>query len=93
MKTLYFQWSLIDLSKHLLYAAVPAVLVAAVMVATVDATTATGVVLGVDTITLLVAGAFAVTVFPFLLFVAYILRILTVAKRTLSIEPLTLVDR
>ena len=92
VKTLYFQWALIDLSRLILYAAVPALLVAAAMVAVVDVGTFTGRTLGVDHLTLAVGGAFAVTLLPFALFVAYVLRILTLAKRTLAIGPLVLRD-
>jgi hypothetical protein len=60
------------------------------MVAVVDAGTVSGTVLGVEAIVVLVGAAFAVTLVPFLLFVVYVLRILTVAKRTLAIEPLVL---
>ncbi|GAB3692442.1 hypothetical protein [Halorubrum pallidum] len=92
IKTLYFQWALIDLSRLILYAAVPALLVAGVMLAVVDAGTFPGSTLGVDHITVVVAGAFAVTLLPFVLFVSYLLRVLTLAKRTLAIEPLILRD-
>ena len=61
VKTLYFQWTLIDLSRQILYAAVPAVVVAGVMVAVVNAGTFPGRTLGVDNIVLVVGGAFAVT--------------------------------
>ncbi|WP_435074403.1 hypothetical protein [Halorubrum sp. HHNYT27] len=90
IKTLYFQWALIDLSQMILYAAVPAVAVAGIMVGIVDAGTFPGSTLGLDHIILVVGGAFAVTLIPFMLFVSYILRILTIAKRTLAIEPLLL---
>ena len=92
IKTLYFQWALIDLSQMILYAAVPAVTVAGIMVGIVDAGTFPGRVFGIDTIILVVGGAFAVTLIPFMLLVSYLLRILTVAKRTLAIEPLILRD-
>ena len=92
VKTLYFQWVLIDLSRLILYAAVPALVVAGVMLTTVDAGTFPGRTLGVDHVTVVVAAAFAVTLFPFSLFVSYLLRILTVAKRTLAIGPLVLRD-
>ena len=92
VKTLYFQWALISLSQMILYAAVPALVVAGVMVAVVDAGTFPGSTLGFPHIALVVAGAFAVTLVPFMLFVSYILRIVTVAKRTLAIEPLILRD-
>ncbi|WP_336023328.1 hypothetical protein [Halobellus salinisoli] len=90
IKTLYFQWALINLSQMILYAAVPAVAVAGIMVAIVDVGTFPGSTLGFDHIILVVGGAFAVTLVPFMLFVSYVLRILTIAKRTLAIEPLIL---
>ena len=90
VKTLYFQWALIELSQLILYAAVPALLVAGLMVAVVDVGTVPGQTAGVDHLVLVVGGAFAITLVPFMLFVAYVLRILTVAKLTLAIEPLTL---
>nr|WP_256402003.1 hypothetical protein [Haloarchaeobius litoreus] len=90
IKTLYFQWALINLSQMILYAAVPALAVAGIMVAVVDAGTFPGSTLGLDHIILVVGGAFAVTLVPFMLFVSYVLRIVTIAKRTLAIEPLIL---
>jgi len=92
VKTLYFQWVLIDLSRLILYAAVPALIVASAMVAIVDVGTFPGSTLGVDHVTLVVGGAFAVTLIPFSLFVSYVLRVLTLAKRTLAIGPLVLRD-
>ncbi|OYR38208.1 hypothetical protein DJ82_13185 [Halorubrum sp. Ib24] len=92
VKTLYFQWALIDLSRLILYAAVPALVVAGAMVAVVDVGTFPGRTLGVDHLTLVVAGAFAVTLLPFSLFVSYVVRVLTLAKRTLAIGPLVLRD-
>jgi len=92
VKTLYFQWALIDLSRLILYAAVPALVVAGVMVGVVDSGTVPGRTLGIDHLTLAVGGAFAVTLVPFALFVAYVLRILTLAKRTLAIGPMVLRD-
>ena len=92
VKTLYFQWALIDLSRLILYAAVPALVVAGLMVAVVDAGTFPGQTLGIDHLTVAVGGAFAVVLLPFSLFVAYVFRILTLAKRTLAIGPLVLRD-
>ncbi|OTF10785.1 hypothetical protein B9G38_04990, partial [Halorubrum sp. SD612] len=92
VKTLYFQWALIDLSRLILYAAVPALVVAGTMLTVVDAGTFRGATIGVNRVTLVVAGAFAVTLFPFSLFVSYLLRVLTLAKRTLAIGPLVLRD-
>jgi len=90
VKTLYFQWALIELSQLILYAAVPALLVAGLMIAVVDVGTFPSQTAGVDNLLLVVASAYAITLVPFMLFVAYVLRILTVAKLTLAIEPLTL---
>ncbi|QWC18204.1 hypothetical protein [Halorubrum sp. 2020YC2] len=92
VKTLYFQWALIDLSRQILYAAVPALVVAGLMLAGVGAGTVPGRTLGVDHVTLVVAGAFAVTLLPFSLFVSYLLRVLTLAKRTLAVGPMVLRD-
>ena len=92
VKTLYFQWALIDLSRLILYAAVPALVVAGLTLAVVDAGTFPGRTLGLDHVTLVVGGAFAVTLLPFSLFVSYLLRVLTLAKRTLAIGPLVLRD-
>jgi hypothetical protein len=90
IKTLYFQWELIEFSQWTLYTAVPALLVAGVMMGVVDAGTFPGETVGVANVVWVVGGAFAVTLTPFLLFVSYLLRILTVAKRTLAIGPLIL---
>ena len=92
VKTLYFQWALIDLSRLILYAAVPALVVAGATLAVVDAATFPGNTFGIDHVTLVVGGAFAVTLLPFSLFVSYVLRVLTLAKRTLAIGPLVLRD-
>ena len=90
IKTLYFQWALISLSQMILYAAVPALAVAGIMVAVVDAGTFPGQTAGIANIVWVVGGAFAVTLIPFFIFVSYVLRVVTVAKRTLAIGPLIL---
>ncbi|ELY65768.1 hypothetical protein [Natronococcus jeotgali] len=92
IKTLYFQWELINLSRYILYAAIPALLVSGMMMAFVDATTITGRILGVEALLWLVAITFTMTLVPFFLLTSYILRIATAAKRTLAIGPLILRD-
>ncbi|MFC6724664.1 hypothetical protein ACFQE1_09795 [Halobium palmae] len=90
-KTLYFQWELADLSRLMLYSAVPAVLVTSLMVIYVDNPgTITGDLLGVDNLVWTVSAAAVVALLPFMLLLSYILRIVTVAKRTLSIGPFIL---
>ncbi|MFC7176326.1 hypothetical protein [Halosegnis marinus] len=90
IKTLYFQWALIDLSQLILYAAVPALVVAGCMLAFFGSGPVPGATLGIPNVLLLVATAFTVSLVPFLLLVSYIARIATVAKRTLAIGPFIL---
>jgi hypothetical protein len=90
IKTLYFQWELIDLSRYILYVAVPALVVAGSMLAFVGSGTFPGATLGVPDITWVVGAAFTFTLVPFLLFLTYILRIVVVAKHTLAIGPFVL---
>lgn len=92
IKTLYFQWALIDLSQLILYAAVPALIVTGGMLAFVGDATFTGVTFGVQNLLWIVDAAFTISLLPFLLLVAYIARIATIAKRTLAIGPLILRD-
>jgi hypothetical protein len=90
-KTLYFQWELVNLSRVVLYAAVPALLVSVGMILFVDSPgTVTGATLGVDNLLWLVSAAVAVALVPFTLLLSYVLRIATVAKRTLAIGPFVL---
>mgnify|MGYP007014199416 CR=1 FL=1 len=90
-KTLYFQWELINLSRAMLYTAVPAIVTAASMILVLDdAGTVTGTTLGVADHLWVVAAASAVSLLPFVVLGAYVLRIATVAKRTLAIGPFVL---
>ena len=86
-KTLYFQWDLINLSRQILAVSVPALLVSAVMIAFFDAADYAGTVAGVDTVVVAVAAATTLALLPFLLLIAYVMRIATVTKHTLSIGP------
>lgn len=90
IKTLYFQWELIDLSRLILYAAIPALLIAGMMLTFVDASTVTGTTLGAENILWVVGITFTITLVPFLLLTTYVVRIATAAKRTLAIGPLIL---
>ena len=89
-KTLYFQWDLIDLSRHILVVSVPALLLSASMIAFFDATAHSPAVAGIDTLVPIVAAATTVGLAPFLLLMAYVVRIATVTKHTLSIGPFIL---
>jgi hypothetical protein len=92
VKTLYFEWALVSLSQMILYVAIPALVVAGVMLTVVEGVTLPGTTFGVEHMTVLIGAAFTVTLVPFLLFTSYVLRIVTIAKRTLAIEPLILRD-
>jgi hypothetical protein len=89
-KTLYFQSELIALSRTVLYAAVPSLVVALGVVFYVDVGIFLDSILAVNTGVLLVSGAAAVVISPFAVLLAYVLRIATVAERTLSIGPFIL---
>jgi len=86
-KTLYFQWELINLSRGILAAALPALLVAIGMIAFFDPAGPVSRALGIVPV---VAVTSTVSVLPFLVLLAYVLRIATVTKHTLSIGPFIL---
>ncbi|MDJ1432461.1 hypothetical protein [Halostagnicola sp. A-GB9-2] len=90
IKTLYFQWQLINLSRLILYTAVPGIVISTVTLAFVDSTTVTGQTMMVENLVWVIGAAFTLSLVPFLLLTVYILRIATVAKRTLAIDPLIL---
>jgi hypothetical protein len=89
-KTLYFQWELINLSRALLYIAVPALTVIGVILMYIDATTLYGTTLGVDNLVWVASAGFALGLAPFVVFIVFILRIATVAKHTLAMGPFIL---
>jgi hypothetical protein len=90
-KTLYFQWELIDLSRAMLYTAVPALVVTMGMILYVDnAATVTGSTLGIDNLVWTASAAATVALAPFAILLSIVLRVATVAKRTLSIGPFIL---
>lgn len=89
-KTLYFQWELVNLSRTMLYTAVPSLIVASGMILYYDAQAITGTTLGLSNDVLFTSLGLAVSLTPFMILLSYILRIVTVAKRTLSIGPFVL---
>ena len=90
VKVLYIQWGLVKLSRAILYAAIPALIVAGGMVIFVDPSTFPGTILGFETMLLVVSLAFTIAITPFLVFMSYVLRIATLAKQTLTVGPLIL---
>ena len=89
-KTLYFQWELINLSRAMMYVAVPALVVTVSMVLFFDVDAVSGTVLGIDALVWVVAAGVTIGVAPFLLLIAFVVRIATMAKRTLAIGPFIL---
>jgi hypothetical protein len=90
IKTLYFEWALVSLSQMILYAAIPALVIAGAMLTIADAATLPGYTFGIANMTFFIGAAFALTLMPFFVFTSYVLRIVTIAKRTLAVEPLIL---
>ena len=89
-KTLYFQWELIDLSRSILWASLPSLLVSTWAMMFFDADVMSVTVLAVPLSLWVTASVVAVALLPFAILLAYILRIVTVTKRTLSIGPFIL---
>jgi hypothetical protein len=89
-KTLYFQWELSNLSRSLLYVAVPALAVAICSEAFFDPQDFGTLTLGVADSLWLLAATTTVALLPFTILLAYILRVVTITKRTLSIGPFIL---
>ncbi len=89
-KTLYFQWELINLSRALLYISVPALAVMGGLSMYIDAAALTGTVGGIDSLVIVAAAGFTVGIAPFVVFAVFILRIASVAKRTLAMGPFIL---
>ncbi|WP_254535424.1 hypothetical protein [Halomarina litorea] len=91
-KTLYFQWELIDLSRGIIFTAIPALVISIATLVYYDASVLGGNFFGVNLLGVLVAVTSAIAVMPFVVLLSYVLRIATVTKRTLSIGPFILRD-
>lgn len=74
----------------ILYASIPALIVAGGIVVVVDATTFSGTFLSINTMLWIVSDGFTISGSPFLMFIAYVLRLATLAKQTLTVGSLTL---
>ncbi|WP_049987218.1 hypothetical protein [Halobellus rufus] len=91
IKTLYFQWELVNLSRAMLYSAVPTLVIAInVLLFHGVLQAVSGSTLGIAHYVWIVAAATALTLAPFAILLSFVLRIGTVAKRTLSIGPFIL---
>jgi hypothetical protein len=90
VKTLYFQWELVNLSRALLYISVPALVIVGVVLMNLGPDAMPGTTLGLDNLIWIVSGVYTVSLAPFVVFLVYILRIATIAKRTLAMGPFIL---
>jgi len=86
----YFRWEVIDTARMTLFSAVPALAVTVYMIFAFDEAAFTGSAAGVPLVYLVVSAAFVLAVLPFTILLSYLLRILTVLKRTLAIGPFVL---
>lgn len=91
IKTLYFEWELINLSRRILVFAGPALLVSVAALLLLDSPAPpSGLTLGVDNAVWFVGAAVTIAVSPFILLASYIIRVVTVAKLTLAAGPFIL---
>jgi hypothetical protein len=89
-KTLYFQWELVNLSRALLYIAIPALVIIGSVLMNIGPNAVPGTTLGIDNLVWVASAAYTIGLAPFVVLVAYVLRIATMAKRTLAIGPFIL---
>ena len=89
-KSLYFQWELVHLTRSIVYAGLPGVVVATATVLYLEPESVPGATLGVDNMVWLVSASTTVALVPFFLLAAYVLRIATISKRTGSLGPFIL---
>ena len=90
IKTLYFQWQLVDLSRGMLYLSAPALAVVTAIALYLAPSSFPGTLLGIDNLVWIVSAGSAVGSLPFLFLMAFILRLATITKRTLAIGPFIL---
>ncbi len=90
IKTLYFQWQLVDLSRGMLYLSTPALVVTTAIALFLAPSSFPGTFLGVDNLVWIVSAGSAIGSLPFLFLTAFILRLVTITKRTLAIGPFIL---
>ncbi|MFC7225709.1 hypothetical protein [Halalkalicoccus salilacus] len=85
IKTLYFQWELVDLSRGILYMSIPALVVSSAFASYLSPTSFPGTTLGISNLLWINSAGITIGSLPFLFLAVYILRLSTIAKRTLAI--------
>jgi len=89
-KSLYFQWEIIDISRTVLYSSVPPLAIVSYMNLAFDPSAVPGWWFGLSGAFLFTSVAFGVALSPFAVLLAYLLRVLTVVRRTLAVGPFIL---
>jgi hypothetical protein len=89
-KTQFIQWELVDLSRVIMYTAFPALFVAVVTLYHVDASSFPGTTVGISNLNLVVSASTTVAALPFLILIAYMLRVATISRRTGTTGPFIL---
>lgn len=91
-KSLYFQWEIIDVSRTVLYSSIPPLAIVSYMNLAFDPSAVPGQWLGLSGAFIFTSLAFGVALSPFAVLLAYLLRVLTVVRRTLAVGPFILRD-
>lgn len=91
-KMLYFEWEINNIARGVLYASVPSLAIAAYMILAFDPAMITGATFGFHNRYLFVGLVYILVLLPFTVVLAYVLRIVTVTKRTLALGPFILRD-
>ncbi len=89
-KSLYFQWEIIDISRTVLYSSIPPLAIVSFMNLAFDPSAVPGWWFGLSGAFLFTSVAFGVALSPFAVLLAYLLRVLTVVRRTLAVGPFIL---
>ena len=89
-KAHYLQWELVNLSRQILYTGIPGLFVAVVAALYLKPAVVSGQLFGIDVLVWAVNAGVTVTLIPFFVFTAYVLRIATIAKETGALGPFVL---
>jgi hypothetical protein len=90
-KSLYIEWELSNLSRTMLILTLPALLVSVSGILFLgESASIPGSTYGIANLMLIVISGVTVALGPFMLLLAYVLRIATVSKRTLAVGPFVL---
>lgn len=92
IKTLYFEWELVELSRGILYISIPALAVMSAFAMYLAPASFPGTTLGVANLVWVTSAGITIGSLPFLFLATYILRLATIARRTLAIGPFILRD-